>query len=418
MNTFIYFVRVDNELFCFYSKHDTIYQREYITGHWQDEVIVVAKVKQNFTICFSADNNKNFHLYYQSINGDVFSGVKSANEEWVFENLLKNNVGEMTFHGIIKDNKTSLVYNTAVKNHQNNNSLIHQTLNPNSTFSAPQIIDNLFGEFSAQYVNEEHFLMFYTKKQHDFQAGYREMTTSRISGFYPFYQGISPVVDFSPLTTNSEIHILYIVKNMFSCQLFYRKKDSSLFSTPVLLREARSIDASILYIRKDILHINYIQNNEVFEITSSDNGESFTQAVKLSANTNISKAYYIANSPQSNANFFLRHLFVETSKPANIISPNDLNDFYPADIVEISDNKDYKIHCEEVEKEDEIRHKKEENLEKFKKLIDNYEYQIHMKNKQVSNLNDSIEDKDYEISQLKKELETLKLTLAYYDENN
>jgi hypothetical protein len=162
---------------------------------------------------------------------------------------------------------------------------------------------------------------------------------------------------------------------MFSSQLIYRKKDVSEFSNPIVLYEAQRIEKCLLCYVKNCLHVFFHAAGQLFVCVSENQGASFSRPARYKKKfcQNPEKAYYLSVVPQSEAEFFVRQVFVDHQSPWDVqILPDLYDEFYPDPIVP-SPKTNAPVDSETLEELERLRNQisilQRHNSEKDKQIV-------------------------------------------------
>ncbi|GHU51470.1 hypothetical protein AGMMS49975_04960 [Clostridia bacterium] len=323
MNNYdIYIVRQNSRVYCFY--YDEKYAgavrfRVYENGKWSESRDVFLSCGRNFTVnvakkimVFCEDRAGNVALCY------VYNDIVTSRI------IFKSPYDGIIFNAILFGETMRLIYGN-ISSRTFSNHIWGDAVELDAAEQSPYIL---------QETGANHALVFYQKNTEVISYGYREITTTQHGKFNPYYQNSIPIYTQSILTTQTAIHIAYVLKGVFSSKLVYKKKETTEFSAPSLLFEAPSIENISVYFAEDVLYIGFISNNALFTIESRDRGDTFCAPElypnKFCQNTsNVTKAAYLSDTELSESKFFARELYVDKTRPWDIqILPDLREDFF------------------------------------------------------------------------------------------
>lgn len=185
--------------------------------------------------------------------------------------------------------------------------------------------------YETQATSREHMLLFYQTRTTENQLGYREVTPTRFGSYQQFHNAAGTVADTAFLTTNDTVHLLYIIKTLFSCQLFYRRRDEDHFTTPILLCEAPRIEQCLLSIVYDNLYATCLIGSQPHMAVSENKGSSFTRMTLYKSKFCYDpvKAVYLSSLPMSENECYVRQVYVDRNAPWDTqMLPDLYADFY------------------------------------------------------------------------------------------
>lgn len=320
-----YFVKLLNDkLIAFYYSNKSIYYKTHDGMQFKSEALLVEDVLDNFTVCLAYDDT--VYLFCQNINGDVLLCTKNNNDissRMILKNTA-NTIVKVNFNALVSDNAFSLIYNS--ESH-----LILQQLDSSGKWQPAAPIDKYISlpntAYTVQNISCEHLLAFYrTPENH---LVYREINTEQFGSPNIFHTTTHKIVDTSFLVMADCVHMLFIVRNMFSCQILYRKKDSSDFSNIKILWEAPNISNCLLFEIEGKLYVTFSMKGHLYMMFSENNGNTFSHIIKYKDQfgVNVKKAKYVsANQVKDHC---LHEIYVSAEDPCDILLiPEIFPDFF------------------------------------------------------------------------------------------
>lgn len=316
-----YIVKRDNELISFYyGENQSIYMQK-IKRNQIYKTMIIENVLDYFSV--SLDEKGQIYIFCQDKDGNIKLAT-SLGEDFKISNLFKKdfNIPERAiFSPLFFEKNISLIFNSYAEENKDNYISI-KTLIEGKKWTNTENID-IFSVisgnfFEVQKLNDKDIIMVYEKVDKDIQIGYKEILDGKISSFIPFHKTGYQIVDFSFLAVNNTIHFLYIVKNLFSSQVIYRRKDERGLSSPIILYEGQKIKDCNLIFSENILYCMFTINFNLFYCTSADYGDSFSGILKYkkSFNQDIIKANFITND--NNRRTYLNQIYVDYKNPLSI----------------------------------------------------------------------------------------------------
>ena len=316
-----YIVKKDDKLISFYyGENKSIYMQK-SNGNEVYETKVIDNVLDYFSVAlsekgqlyiFCQDTHKNVKLVL--VSGEYFKTTTLFEQDF-------NIPHRAIFSPLFFNQNIGIIFNSLSSNSKENYISI-KTLLENKKFTKTENIDifSVGGNklFEIQKLNDKDLIIAYEKREKEIQLGYKEVLNGKISPFISFHKTVHQIVDFSFLAFNNSIHFLYIIRNLFSSQVIYRKKDENGLSAPIVLYEGQKIrDCSIAFIENK-LYCMYISNFNLFYSVSNDLGNTFSNVFKYKKtfSQNIIKADFINNC--NNSKIYLNQVYVDYKNPLNI----------------------------------------------------------------------------------------------------
>ncbi len=329
----------DNKLLCFYySKEREIICRTYENNKWGRGIRVLSNTRPNFTVTIGKESM--IYLFCQENIGDIVL-CTGKDDEWKSKVILKNQSNKIypiQLYPIITDDGICLTYNVPVPDDNKSNYIVFQKLDANGQWSQASRIDKFVSMqddlYKVQSISNEHMILFYQTRTPENNLGYREINPYMQGDYNIFHSTAYNIIDSSFLTTNNTIHVLYIVKSMFSTQLLYRKKESKQFSNPITIWEGQKINNCLIFFANDKLYATYTHNGQLFYCISENKGISFSRPARYKNKfcLNPVKSTYISETPQSENTFYCRQLYVDNLNLCDIqLLPDLYEDFYLAE---------------------------------------------------------------------------------------
>ena len=399
-STFI--VRLKNDsLICFYYIRESgILYRIYEGGKWSDANTLIKSGRPNYTV--TLDDNGKMYVLCQNNYGDVllYLNQDGMHTNWTEKTILKNKgqrVHPITLHPIISERGMGLIYNVPIVDEKSSH-LIRQTFNARGQWSPAARVDKLIAlpgrMFQVQAVTPRHVLVFYqimNPKGYEYNLGYREMTPASQSRFNIFHSTSSTIADVSFLTTDDSIHVLYIVRSMYSSQLIYRKKEEGEFSNPVVLYEGESLENCLMFFADGNLHVTYKSDDQLFHCLSENSDNGFSRPVRYYSKVceDPVKASYIGGCPEGCC---IREVYVDSAAPWDIqVIPDICKDFYPPEPLK---NEPLPEKAAEPTPACPIE------IDELKKAIYRLKKELEEKDRAIMSLNSLVAMKSEELSQL------------------
>jgi len=372
-------------------------QRVYLKGRWQAEKIIAKDSRENFTIHLEDDN---LYLFCQDSDGDIISvTINASNDSIVHKVMLKNQSGQVSdvfLHPIVSEEGLSIIYNAADPEDNSNCIMMRNNHNNGEWSHASQIDKCQPGDFEVQRISGKHMLLFYQKRTPDNVLGYKEVTPNKQGKFNAYYTTNHVLSDNSCLTTDNNIHVIFVVKGMFSSQLIYRRNVTGEFSAPLLICEAKNIDRCLLFFVENTLYITFLTSGNLFMCKSNDKGETFSRPERYLNKfcQNPEKACYISQLEQSESSMYLRQIYVDPSAAWDVqLIPELFEDFFPVFSETTETNESYDV--EPVQADE---------LERLKNQIAQLQNHTFEKDMQIMELMQQISKQNEELADVNQRL--------------
>lgn len=453
-------INKNNEILSFYyGEERSIYYKKLDYSNNS----IITKVIQDVTDYFTVDitPSKDIYIFCQNYIGDVIL-CKLEKDKFKHKILFKNKnerAENILFYPIFFKNNLSLIYNTP---DSNQSFLSIKTLINNKNWTNSENID-LFSilpnnTFYIQKITQDNIILAYQKKSKDTQIGYKQIKNGNISDFITIHRTNYQIVDYSFVSFNDITHYVYIVKNLFSSQVIYRKKDEYGLSNPITLFDGQKIKTCNINILNNDLYCSFIVNNTLYYCQSENLGRSFLGIVKYKKpiSQDVVKAKFLDNI--NIPNNCINEIFIDSKNISNIymlpeLLPNlfkkeaeNTNSYYTKNIKDdifITDLNNHFIDNNTIPQFEQVKNTEKErktknivtlendffsnfNLEEFSKYnipketfskIENFDnisilenklknlnQQIIEKNNQILKLNDIIQNKNNEKIEIESNL--------------
>jgi len=393
----------DNMLYCFYyTSEKEIYIKNYNNGKWGNSFLIINNVRQYYTVNIAY--NGDIYIFCQSIEGDIII-CKKENQNWEKKVVLKNkgqNTPNVIFNAIINDNGINLIYNVPIINNKGYY-LTAQNLSHKGHWSKANQFDKIisFPEsiFMTQTLGKNNAIITYQKKLPEVHFGYRQLYNNKLGEFNTIHTTGYQIIDYSFIVVKDEIHFIYIVKSMFSCQIIYRVKTEVGLLSPIILFEGQRLNNCIISIIKEKIYIMWVNNGQLYFCVSSNNGSSFSKPVKYQRKfcAKPKKAIYLSENTMEKKEFVCYEIYVDGFDKSDIqILPELYEDFFNMEKIQIKTNTANTTNIDEI-------NTAKQNFEMLKNRYDITKKQLEEKEKQILNLTMLLKKKNDEILRSEKE---------------
>lgn len=311
--------------------------------------LIIENVISNFTICVQGGE---VFVFCKNIYGDIIlcrsSNINDTfNNNINFSNIILFKDLSNLFYPIFLNSNLSLIYNNynnsmlsikSTKVDLNNNFINFNNFNWNS----PENIDLInstpipnSNEYSnlnlldLYKVHQTNFILSYIKfkSNKELQAGFKVISNGALSDFIIFHKTSHQLVDYSIICFNNKIHIIYIIKNLFSTQVIYRSYYNNILSNPVLLFEGQKIKMCCACVINNKVYCQFIIGNTLYYLISEDYGNNFSSVMKYkrSVSQEIQKIKFLDFKHSERDSF--NEVFADD--PQNLLNLQFVMDFAP-----------------------------------------------------------------------------------------
>lgn len=324
-NTYIVKDKNNQTLVFYYGEEKSVYLQN-LDNNFRKKII--SNVLDCFTV--STDKNKEIYITCQNYSGEVIICKESENfkSKILFKNENNNN-HQTVFKPLFLNSSISFLYNSSVSESKTDYISV-KTLIENKGFTKPENID-IFSPFSnnifnLEKIDENNFVLIYQKRERELQLGYKEISNGKIGNFVPIHKTGYQLVDYSYLVCDEVIHFIYIIKNMFSNQVIYKRKDEAGMSSSVVLYEGQKTKSCNISLIKNRLYCMFTINQSLYYTVSDDFGNIFSSISKYKKmfNENTVKGNFISKLPKED--LVLNEVYINTESPLSI---EFLPEFYP-----------------------------------------------------------------------------------------
>ncbi len=317
-----YVVKTESRFLAFYyGEGRAIYMDEI-----KEDKIAKKKVIENVYSCFSVsiDKKGKIYIFCKKEEGDLMLITEqqgSFNISILFKKDILNLPNNVIFTPLFFENNTSFIFNY-YDNITMQNFISIKTFVENRGFSKKENIDTFSisdnNIFEIQKIKNNDLVMIYEKRDKEIQLGYKQLLNGKFSEYVPFCKTGYNIIDFSFFASYNSIHFLYIVKNIFSCHVVYRKKDENGLTSPTILYEGQNIKSCNIALIDNSIYCMYVIGSSLFYTISKDFGASFLPALKhkKAFSQQIIKANFITNIEDESTIF--NYIYTDYKAPLNI----------------------------------------------------------------------------------------------------
>ena len=386
----------ENQLLCFYYDYDNnnIMLKKYLDKNntWSTPSVIFNNALDTYTINIYFNQ---INLFCQNRFGHAFL-CSYKNNNWQSKIILQSQFNyDLKIYPMININNLNqdfyLLYNIPAD--KNNFYLVINQLKNNRWQPLAQI-DKIYSlkNFCVQNINNNYLIAFYIKlkKSNEINLGYREINSSKQSDFNIIHSTYYKITDTSFLVTNNSIHSLFTIKNLFTKQLIYKKKQGDYFSKPIILFDSPNINNNLLLIIKNNLYACWTINNKIYFCISKDNGLNFSKPQVFMSNTfELEKAIFLSdknldlNKNLEQQDFFCREVYINKNNPWEIKFLFDLDPDIKKNLFSL-DHK-YKNQNQNNIYQQDLAQKQEFNINSLntQEIINKLKNQLEIKNKQL-----------------------------------
>ncbi len=394
-NRFI--VKMNNgNLLCFFHESGNIFFKKIKNGICEPPENIISDVRELYTV--NLLENGEVYLFCQNTCGDIVN--LTFKDEKITKNVILKNNGknskDIIFYCVKKNSKMTLIYNIPT-DHSNFCDIMQQSFNGKNWSSAKKIDTAICMNdfiFKIQMRNFSNGVVFYQKKgkNNEINIGCREFNIDEISEYTPIYSTTYKIIGTSFLTTNENIHFVFVIKNIFSSRIIYRKKDLNGINEYIVVGEAQHIENCDLFIIKNKIYIFWKGSSGIFCCFSENSGKTFSKPCKYSGKVcqNIKKSFYLSFEQMEIEKFFIRNIYTNTQNIADIQILPELYENFISKTVKTET-------IEKPEQPKKNNYVQETTFEMLKNQIAMLNNQMASKNKQIERLTEALQRKNEEL---------------------
>ena len=178
--------------------------------------------------------------------------------------------------------------------------------------------------FHPVLVADQHYLIFYNLLeegrgrpmfgQSESKLAYREVFGSKIGRQNIFHTSAGQNINVSFLATKHAIHGLFCQRSFFGYRLVYVKLSGKGQKEVVVAEGPQAVHNVAMYVVDDVLHLNFMVGDVLYEVVSTDNNSFSEPTVKKTFNKKIGAAKFLAPDD----GFLASHLLVDKKCPWEI----------------------------------------------------------------------------------------------------
>ncbi|MCY6356386.1 hypothetical protein [Clostridium sp. ZS2-4] len=245
----------------------------------------------------------------------MYDGIK-----WSERKILKNsqsNMLDIYFKAVLRQNQLNIFYSILNKKTKIT-TFFHQTVDKEFKLSTPKVVDNIKSNDNMPFIihtDNNNMLILYQKLTDKYEIGYKQLIDKEWSNFYTIERNTYPYTDYSLLYIKDILHLLYVKNNKNSKSLMYFRGQYPNFYHNELFQSA-NIDSCSLFMLKNNIWINWIDNNTIYSSFSINNGEKFSIPPhhELITSPNIIKAIYISNFSLDKEYIVIHELYIDNQE--------------------------------------------------------------------------------------------------------
>jgi hypothetical protein len=417
-NDKIYIIKQSNDsTFKFtYEKNVGIVYQILTDNIWSESIIVFKTLLKNF--CILLLPNDKIYLFCQSSQGHIILCIYE-NGNWESNIILKSkndSIQEIYFDALLYKNEINVVYSIPDEKAKHS-ALFHQIVNSDAEFSPAKMIDIITNSFIVPFMLNSDgtnlYLAYQTLKQ-EYLLGYKVLldSSNSWSSFIVLDNSPLPYNDYSIISSNLNIHYIY-VKNIDSkCEINYYNRESKEVKS---LHKDEKILCCSMFILDDILWILWISQDKIWGYFSKNNGKTFEVQpyYKDISSLNISKAIYQSNVKEDIEHIILKEAFITNTSKLDILVLGNLynikseKEMFLKELSIIDNSKelsDYKVNIKTY-------------LDKTYEKLSYYERKISQKDALISQLNDMLKTQRSDFQMLRKKHSLLEINTKKFKED-
>ena len=297
-----YFQGRNQDLYLFFHEASTLYYKILTPGGWSQPQILAERTGPMFSVAYY-DNET--YVLYSTLNGVLMLAKTSDFNRWEQRQLMaeKKDLSRTKFLMSPDQNAFHMIYHLPTEN-TGVHSLIYASFRNGQWENSYQV--DRFLPFSGEpyltgRVNHNHIILYYRTARNVISAREMLLYPYTMGSVNPIIQTPYPCIDLSVINDTERIHLLYIVKGMFRCQVVYQYKQSASISTPRVIWEEASCEHCLIFQENGKLKLFWTSNGQPYFSVSENNGGSFLAVEKYTAPfpRNVIKGQFIQANPSA-----------------------------------------------------------------------------------------------------------------------
>lgn len=280
-STHVKYLKLNQQNLCIlYHELNTLYYKVSTQNGWSHPQALATNVSPMFSI---AERENCAYVLYSTLEGNMILAKTTNFNHWDYNQIIsgKKDLTRTKFFIIPEENRFHMIYHLPTEL-TGVHSLVY-AVSDNSQWDTPYKIDRIMPfssvPFFAKKVKSNHIILYYRTARNVISAREMLLSPHTMGSVNPIIQTPYPCIDLSILNDAERIHLLYIVKGMFRCQVVYQYKEATSISTPRVLWEDANCENCTIYEKDTQLHLMWIANGQPYHCSSTNNGGSF-QAVE------------------------------------------------------------------------------------------------------------------------------------------
>lgn len=296
-------------------------------NEWSEYNIVSNESNDNFSVVLSPDDK--IYVIYQNLNNNIMLSIYDG-ASWESKKIMQNKqnaVLDIYFNAVLNENKLHIFYSISNKKTKTM-TFFHQIMNEEFNLSTPKAIDTTKLSnnipFKIHVSKDNKIFIMYEKYSNKYEIGYKQYHGKKWSNFYKIDSNSYSYTDYSLLSTKDTLHLLYVTNNRKDNKSIVYSKGKNSDFTKIELFESGNIDSCSLFMLKDNLWVNWIDNNTVYSSFSINNGKKFSIPPyhEFINSSNIIKASYLSNYSYDKEYLLIDGLYINEDNLSYLILPN------------------------------------------------------------------------------------------------
>lgn len=312
----------------YYIKGKGILYRKFENSEYSLSKIVAKEGTNNFTSLISNDDM--LIILYEDISGNIILS-KLINDNWISETLMKRKSGNLYsifFDALIIENSLHILYcipDESSKKYL----LIHQTSHFGKKLNPPVLVDvinSLYGKPFDIYSNHNELFLIYKNLNEHWSLCYKHYSKSNNKW------DETTIIDSS----KNPFKKLSFVEDSINKNIVYIKSEdeeililSIIDKIPTnflkIICKSNKIDDCSIFVLDRSIWINWIANNKISSVFSTDNGENFNLVDdNIELKLPVKKTKFISSNKDLNFHLKINDLFIEEGKSLKIYTVPEL----------------------------------------------------------------------------------------------
>jgi hypothetical protein len=285
-------------------------------AHWSKSLIIAESYSANFSVVLLSDDS--IQLIYKDTEDNIITSIFSGGI-WRKYPVLQNQNKDMfqTYLNALLYNYETYIFYSVLNSKTKVNTILYQKLDNKRNLSTPIVIDTITSDciisFSLHISDLNHIYIIYEKPLDTYELGYKvlKLEETVLSNFFCIDKNPYPFIDYSLISMNNILHLVYIKKYKGSNMLMYCCSNDSILKH-YKIHENLNMSACSIFMSKDHICCLWLQGHNIYSSFSINGGldfifSSFNESLTPSQTM---KSIYLSNISEEKEDLALNEFFI------------------------------------------------------------------------------------------------------------